>query len=148
MTKKELMYARIEKHGMDLLTLFPNATIKDPVKLCKALLRLENKAHNHAINYCNGTMPAYKDSNNGRGTMVIDDDYHYNQGEKCADKAAKILGVCCYTAPLVIKYNGDPRGYSLKLVEYDKYGEKSITANIYKDWGGYGILAPDFREAK
>lgn len=33
--------------------------------------------------------------------------------------------------------NGDPRGYSLKVKE-NTYPE------MYQDWGGYGILAPEF----
>ena len=37
--------------------------------------------------------------------------------------------------------NGDPRGYALKLC--DQFSKDKI---IYKDWGGYGIIAPDFRE--
>jgi hypothetical protein len=41
--------------------------------------------------------------------------------------------------------NGDPRGYSLKIKSEDvrllneKYG-----LNIYRDWGDYGIIAPEF----
>jgi hypothetical protein len=35
--------------------------------------------------------------------------------------------------------NADPRGYSLK-VEIDK--SVKFTANPYRDWGGYAILAP------
>jgi len=35
--------------------------------------------------------------------------------------------------------NGDPRGYSLKIKESEA---KEI--GIYQDWGGYGILAPEF----
>jgi hypothetical protein len=35
--------------------------------------------------------------------------------------------------------NGDPRGYALKLKE-----EEAKELGIYTDWGGYGILAPEF----
>jgi len=38
-------------------------------------------------------------------------------------------------------FNSDPRGYALKIK--DDY-TRDIT--IYRDWGGYGILAPDFSE--
>ena len=36
--------------------------------------------------------------------------------------------------------NGDARGYALKIM--DSYVmERRL--DIYKDWGGYGIIAPD-----
>ncbi|MEI7792801.1 MAG: hypothetical protein WCI57_04930 [Candidatus Berkelbacteria bacterium] len=37
------------------------------------------------------------------------------------------------------KFNGDPRGYTLKISE-----EEAKKLGIYTDWGGYGILAPEF----
>lgn len=36
--------------------------------------------------------------------------------------------------------NTDPRGYALKL---DLTPEEQRKCNIYRDWGGYGILAPE-----
>ena len=35
--------------------------------------------------------------------------------------------------------NGDPRGYALKIRE-----QKAKELGIYTDWGGYGILTPEF----
>lgn len=35
--------------------------------------------------------------------------------------------------------NGDPRGYALKIE-----AEAAKELGIYTDWGGYGILAPEF----
>ena len=35
--------------------------------------------------------------------------------------------------------NGDPRGYSLKVKE-----SEAKFLGMYTDWGGYGILAPEF----
>ena len=52
--KKELLYSRITKHGQDLKRVFNLDPTTDPVKLCKKLLRLENKAHKLATDYCNG----------------------------------------------------------------------------------------------
>lgn len=57
--------------------------------------------------------------------------------DKIHDKICILLGVeakCSY-----IFINRDPRGYALKLSE--KFARDK---QIYKDWGGYGILAPDF----
>ena len=41
----------------------------------------------------------------------------------------------------------EARGYALKLVSRPALGQDDAlleTASIYKDWGGYGIIAPDF----
>ena len=35
--------------------------------------------------------------------------------------------------------NRDPRGYALKIKE-----DEAKRLTIYQDWGGYGILAPEF----
>lgn len=35
--------------------------------------------------------------------------------------------------------NGDPRGYCLKIDT-----DSPMPEGMYKDWGGYGILAPEF----
>ena len=41
--------------------------------------------------------------------------------------------------------NGDPRGYSLKIpYELTRKFWDTNKINIYRDMGGYGILAPDF----
>jgi hypothetical protein len=43
----------------------------------------------------------------------------------------------------IIFANGDPRGYALKIrSEY----VKNNNLDIHRDWGGYGIIAPDLRE--
>ena len=52
--KKELLYSKITKHGQDLKRVFNLDPTTDPVKLCKKLLRLENKAHRLATDFCNG----------------------------------------------------------------------------------------------
>lgn len=46
--------AAIEQHGRNLLAIFPDASERDPVKLCKKLRRLEAKAHALALRCCNG----------------------------------------------------------------------------------------------
>jgi len=40
--------------------------------------------------------------------------------------------------------NGDPRGYSLKISSEEAKELRDKGINIYTDWGGYGILCPDF----
>ena len=116
MNKKELMRQNIEKHGNDLLAIFPNATINDPVKLCKKLHKLEIDAHSMATSYCNGVIQS-------------------NDWEKAIsyflDKVNKVLNTDR------IWINGDARGYALKFDPLP--GEV-----IYKDWGSNAIVAPDF----
>ena len=116
MNKKQIMYNKIQKHGDNLKAIF-NLDI-DSVKLCKQLLRLENKAHRLAEDYCNGI------------TENIESETY-----KIIDKVKKILNTN------EVFFNGDPRGYALKLCD-----QFSKNKNIHKDWGGYGIVAPDFRE--
>jgi hypothetical protein len=135
MTKKQKidMYAKIERHGRDLLALFPNAKITDPVKLCKALRRLEVQAHKAAENWCNGI------------DCGPDGNKQYNAGLLLMAKASDILGMSAAPAcGLVFRFNGDARGYALKLTNGGDYEDKPVQVEIYKDWGGYGIIAPDF----
>ena len=43
--------------------------------------------------------------------------------------------------------NGDARGYSLKILEeFTTALRNRSNVNIFRDWGGFGIVAPDFRE--
>ena len=131
MTKTERMYQRITEHGENLKRLFPKCNQRDGVKLCKALRRLEVKAHQAAADWCNGTTRP-------------DGMEPEEMGEAYARKAAALLGPCAIEGVRVV-FNGDARGYALKL---EKKGDDALPpeVRIYKDWGGYGILAPDFRE--
>lgn len=128
-SQKATMYQQIEKHGNSLNAIF-NTGI-DSVKLCKNLRKLEIKAAKLATDYCNGE--------NGVDTE--------NWELKCAPILAavrKLLFVNGMTnTPLdwCIFINGDARGYSLKIS--DKYVREN-KLNIYTDWGGYGIICPDF----
>ena len=117
---KERMYINIEKHGNNLNAIF-NTGI-EPVTLCKKLFRLENKAHRLSLDWCNG---------------VIQIEQWELETGKILEKVVDILG-----NRLGIFVNGDARGYALKI---DDRLAESMT--IEKDWGGYGIIAPDFSPA-
>ncbi len=119
--QKEKMYQDIEQHGTNLLGIFPNAKEQEPVKLCKKLRRLENLAANMALDLCNGIM-----------TQHMSDIEH----DSIKAKVIKLLGE---PANHVFFINLDPRGYALKLTS-----EFSADKNIMRDWGGFGIIAPDF----
>ena len=118
-SEREQMYRDIEKHGNNLCRIFKLDT--DPVKLCKQLRRLENKAHKLAEDYGNG---------------IIDGPYEFDvTTDKILDRVHELLNA----TGNYIFVNGDARGYALKIEEC--YA-KDIT--IYRDMGGYGIIAPDF----
>ena len=122
MTKRDKMYQEIEKHGNNLNAIF-NTGI-DTVKLSKKLFSLENKAHRLSTQYCNGD---------------IDMDAWDVETNKILASIAKVLDPD--NADVEILVNGDCRGYALKI-RFDDTDARN--QNIYTDWGGYGILAPDF----
>ena len=125
MNKQFEMYKRIEDHGKNLLRIFPEATEKEPIKLCKKLFRLERKANNLAIDYCNGDIAAEDWPELTRPILK---------------KVNAILNN--KTVPIFI--NGDARGYALKIE--DSYVREN-NLHIQRDMGGYGLIAPDLREA-
>jgi len=116
---KYIMYKRIEKHGDNLKSIF-NLDV-DSIKLCKQLFRLENKAHKLATDYCNGDF---------QGNLE-------KESNKIIYKVAEILNTNTFN----MFFNTDARGYALKF-----YEDFSKDKSIHKDWGGYGIIAPDFSE--
>lgn len=107
----------IEKHGRQLLAIFPEALEKDPVKLCKRLRRLETQADRWNVAYCNGD---------------IDTEGHTKRTERIIDRAIELL----LPVDRGIRFNSDPRGYALKVDLQN--GER-----LHTDWGGYGIIAPE-----
>ena len=117
--KKEL-YENITAHGNNLKKLFKLDNSIDSVKLCKSLLRLENQAHKLALNYCN-----YGNLDN-------------NAVESILKKVSKLLNL---ENEYPVFFNGDARGFALKISD-----DFCKNKEIFKDWGGYGIIAPDFRE--
>ena len=123
MNKKEMMYKNIREHGEKLLVIFPNAIEKDPIKLCKNLFKLENKAHKITTDNCNG--------------LTLEQSYIL----ECS-KISKQVQDILKSDDIDIGINGDCRGYALKI-DYETVRIKNLT--IFRDFGGYGILAPDFK---
>jgi len=117
--KKEL-YENITAHGNNLKNLFKLDNSVDSVKLCKSLFKLENQAQKLALDYCN-----YGNLDNSAVESIL-------------KKAGVLLNI---TDTNQIFFNSDARGYALKIS--DNFCKDK---EIFKDWGGYGILAPDFRE--
>jgi len=120
------MYRNIFNHGANLNAIFETGL--DNVKLAKKLHSLEVKAHKLAEDYCNGE--------NGVTTD--------NWGEKCEPILKNVDKILNYTRKgIPVFVNGDARGYALKID--DEY-VRANNIKIHKDWGGYGIIAPDFRD--
>ncbi len=88
------------------------------------LRTLENRAHYDAERYCNGEIT--------------------EEQSDASDKAitAAVQKAFGGTLPAGFMINGDPRGYALKIDAEHKGG--TIPDGMIKDWGGYGILAPEF----
>lgn len=124
-SKHALMHERIRQHGGNLQAIFPTP-ITDPVILCKKLRTLEKQAELAAVDYCNGK---------------IDSDQWEQVSTKLLVKLDKILNFRSADIPVFI--NGDPRGYALKI-RSEWMQETGV--KLQRDWGGYGILAPDLAE--
>jgi hypothetical protein len=197
------MYERIEAHGRQLLAIFPRATERDPVKLCKRLRQLEAKGARLAVGLSNGDIKqedyeTERDVLVGKLNTLLGNarEYQPKTGAKCGckrgiqrDNCANCEGTgyvidfaAIRRAPPVVPVflNGDPRGYALKIrdewmhkaqtlrrdgepvytgpdpetwihrnhsfsvahaLEHEGYRLEPV--QLHRDWGGYGILAPD-----
>lgn len=141
MDKRAVMYQKISEHGHNLNMIFK--TKHDNITLSKKLFALERKAHHATTCLCNTNTLDLLELNQFTGydvrqTTEEEQDIFF---DKIWVSLIKILGKEAKKACFI---NFDPRGYALKIKsEYlIKLGSKAPA--IYKDWGGYGILAPDF----
>lgn len=131
--QKTTMYQQIEQHGKNLNAIF-NTGI-DPVKLCKSLRRLELKSNKIATDWCNG---------------VIDTEDIEPFIENIMKSVYKLLNNGIYKderphqRKIPIFFNGDARGYSLKINDAYVKSLQTQGKNIYTDLGGFGIICPDF----
>ena len=117
----------LEKHTTLLKALFPDAV----EGFIEELYELENSVCKVNEDYCNG--------------FIDYEDYllEHNQFEQ------QLENILNPSNPSVLYVNGDPRGYGLKIQSEERnrlYEEQGI--NIYSDWGGYGILAPEELESE
>ena len=123
---KEEIKQRVLKHGENLKKVFSLDSGTDPIKLCRTLRRYEKQLNKLATDSCNGD---------------ISRKYEDEQSEKILNLLNGILNF--KTQKIPVFYNGDCRGCSLKI--NDEYIRKH-NINIRRDWGGYGIIAPDLKE--
>ena len=127
--KNQIMYKNIIEHGKDLKRVFNLDSSIDEIKLCKALFRIENKAHRIAEDFCNGIECTEEEEE-----KIIND---------ILNKVDKLLNFKSQNIPVF--FNGDCRGFTLKID--DDYMRKNKIYPFYSDWGGFGIIAPSFRES-
>lgn len=125
-TIKTRMQEQIVKHGDNLNAIFH--TSLDAVALCKKLHSLEVKANFLAVCECNTGKDKSKelDAILEKVKSILFSGFTSKQDAGLAD---------------AIFINGDPRGYTLKIKDSYVREHKLV---IYTDWGGYGILAPEF----
>jgi hypothetical protein len=115
------MYTRIARHGAQLLNLYPNAPERDPVRLCKQLRRVEAIAHKLAEDCCN--------------YLSMESPEFNGRHEQTMIRLLRVLGL----GGPEVHINLDARGYALKIDSDHMSG-----IELHKDWGGNGIIAPDF----
>lgn len=120
-TKKQTQYQEIERHGRNIQAIYPATAALDPVALCKKLHRLEAWAGRVALDLCNGD---------------VDQDEADEELDKIEAAVKKLLG-----AGPAFFINRDPRGYALKISDEVV---RAQNINIHRDWGGYGIICPEF----
>lgn len=113
----------IRRHGEQIQVIFPVAREIDAVELCRKLRIIESKAHRAAEQYCNGEI------NNDGWDYAMD---------TTLNRLDRLLRFKDAGVPVIV--NGDARGYALKI-ESEYVAAHDL--KIYRDWGGYGILAPE-----
>ena len=114
--------AAVQAHGENLKRIFPKCNLA-PVDLCRKLRRLEREGESLGLRLCNG--PELDEAEAEKITDLI------------LARADKLLNFRASGVPVFV--NRDPRGYALKI-ESDWMDPRSA---LHRDWGGYGILAPD-----
>ena len=123
-TKTEGMQARIRENGERVKTWAPLPADVDPAALSKGMYRVEQWAHREAERACNGDMGG--------------ESFDTFSAKVGATVRRRLLRILPREAVERIFLNWDPRGYALKT--------KHNAGALYRDWGGYGILAPDVWE--
>ena len=115
----------------------------DSVVLCKKLFRLERKANFAATCLLNTNTLHLHELNRFTGYDVKE--ATEEEQDAFFDKIKKsVFGILGEKARDVVFINYDARGYTLKLkADFTR----SCGVDIFQDWGGYGIIAPDFTPA-
>jgi len=129
MQRAERMKAQIREHGGNLARIFASPTqeywLPDDETLARKVHRLEVAAHRLSTAWCNGQ---------------IDGEGWDRETEKILARLDRVIFFKACRVPVFV--NGDARGYALKI--RDEWMRAHPDVRLHKDWGGYGILAPEF----
>jgi len=106
---------------LQIISTLANVDYLYPFEIWEKLNRLENKANRICTAQCNG------EGNQDK------------QNKQLEHIEKRVLQLLPNLEPENFFINGDPRGYSLKIKE-----SKATELKLHKDWGGYGILTPQF----
>lgn len=112
------------RHVFRLQRIFPKAKDLIGAELYRRLHRLEAEAHSFAERCCNEDIPEEKQTRKDKSIL---------------DRLDAVLGFRAAGVPVFL--NGDPRGYAIKI---DDAYVKAHGLEIERDWGGYGIVCPEF----
>jgi len=123
LTKKQERDERILRNGFRLQRTF-NVTNLGPLALTKAVHRIETAMHRVAEDYCNG---------------IITEEQSDKKEQSAIKRLDALLNFKAQGIPVFI--NADTRGYALKISDAWMIGHPEC--DLERDWGGYGILAPE-----
>ncbi len=157
----------VRKHGEQLKAIFSLGVDVDPVLLCKRLRRIEVQANRLALDYCNGAIDLEEIDRKSdliipRVKAILKPEYQPKTGAACGCKRGVQRDNCsaCEGTGHVIDFqairtrpqappiffNRDPRGYALKIKSEWMHAHPELP--LHRDWGGYGILAPDLTDGE
>jgi len=121
---------RIDKHISQLRAVFPALSKRSPEDIEGVLYHHERRAHRAAERLCN-------DSSYGNERYERD-------VEPIKAELRRFLGLD--ETKIRVHVNGDPRGYAIEISDVDigALRDKGVVDFDRRDWGGYGILWPDF----
>ena len=114
------------RHVCDLQTLAGVGSYHEGLEVYKKLHRIEARLNRIFTNECNGLSVLTEEQEEKRDAIIL-------------NKVKSLLPGC-----KTIFLNGDPRGYALKITTEEARELRDKGINIYTDFGGYGILAPEF----
>ena len=114
------------RHVCNLQTLAGVSSYHEALMIYKRLHRIEARLNRIFTNECNGTVEITEEQEEKRDAKILKELRSLLPGLK------------------TIFLNGDPRGYALKIKPEEREELRNKDINLYSDWGGYGILAPEF----
>jgi hypothetical protein len=114
------------RHINNLCYLAGGISFHEGILLYKKLHRVEARLNRIFTAECNGDINLSEEQEEKRDNLIL----------------SKLRALLPEVKTIFL--NGDPRGYALKIKETEAQELRSKGINIYQDWGGYGILAPEF----